>query len=201
MSAMMRLGSLLLVVAVLSGCTLLPSSQPVTFYRLPPPALAQSVAPGVDLDLRISRPSASALLAGTRIAVLPQDNQLSAYRGVRWVSPLPVLWREQLIEAFQQDGRLRHISSDSDSLRADIELGGVLRAFHSEYRQGHPVVIIRFDARLVDPKRRTILASRRFEVSETPQGAEVPAVVAAFGVAHDRLARELLDWLLAEQGR
>ncbi|GHA04900.1 ABC-type transport auxiliary lipoprotein family protein [Oceanisphaera arctica] len=188
------------VVLALSGCTLLPSSPPVTFYRLPPPALAPSVAPGsaerVDLTLRIIRPETSGLLAGTRIAVVPQDNQLSVYQNVRWVSPLPVLWRDQLIESFQKDGRLRHVGSDADNLRVDVELGGVLRAFQSEYRQGRPLVIIRFDARLIDPYRRTILASRRFDVSEIPQGPEVPAVVAAFGVAHDRLARELLDWLL-----
>jgi cholesterol transport system auxiliary component len=180
----------------LSGCTLLPSSPPVTFYRLPPPTLTPSSVPGIDLTLRVTRPETSGLLAGTRIAVVPQDNQLSAYQQVRWVSPLPVLWRDQLIEAFQQDGRLRHVGSDSDNLRADIELGGVLRAFQAEYHQGRPLVLIRFDARLVDPYRRTILASRRFEVVEIPQGTEVPAVVAAFGVAHDRLARELLDWLL-----
>ncbi|OIN10271.1 ABC-type transport auxiliary lipoprotein family protein [Oceanisphaera psychrotolerans] len=184
------------VVLVLSGCTLLPSSPPVTFYRLPTPMLAPGPAPGMDMALRVTRPETSGLLSGTRIAVVPQDNQLSVYQHARWVSSVPVLWRDQLIESFQQDGRLRYVGSDNDNLRVDVELSGVLRAFQSEYRQGQPVVIIRFDARLVDPERRTILASRRFDVGAVPQGTDVPAVVAAFGVAHERLARELLDWLL-----
>ncbi|MBM7455556.1 cholesterol transport system auxiliary component [Oceanisphaera litoralis] len=195
----------LFLLLTLSGCTLLPASPPVTFYRLPSPTQAPTQIPtqvsGMELTLRITRPETSGLLAGTRIAVVPQDNQLSAYQGVRWVSPVPVLWRDQVIEAFQQDGRFRYVGSDEDSWPVDLELGGVLRAFQAEYRQGRPVVVIRFDARLLDPHRRTILASRRFEVRETPQGAEVPAVVAAFGVAHERLARELLDWLPAARRR
>ncbi|MBR9857472.1 MAG: hypothetical protein GYB38_07175 [Gammaproteobacteria bacterium] len=197
MMAIRRWSFLLPVILMLSGCSLLPASPPVTFYRLPPPTLAPSSAPGIELTLRITRPETSGLLAGNRILVVPQDNQLSAYQGVRWVSPVPVLWRDQLIDTFRQDGRIRHISGDADSLQAELELGGSLRAFNSEYRQGRPLVIIRFDAQLVDPRDRRILASRRFEVTEPVPGVEVPAVVVAFGVAHERLARELLDWLLA----
>ncbi|GAA3715825.1 ABC-type transport auxiliary lipoprotein family protein [Oceanisphaera sediminis] len=196
MMTIRRWSFLLPVMLLLSGCSLLPASPPVTFYRLPPPVPVASPAEKGDLTLRITRPEASGLLAGNRILVVPQGNQIGAYQGVRWVSPVPVLWRDQLIEAFQQDGRLRHVGSDGDNLPADMELGGVLRAFQSEYRQGRPVVVMRFDARLLDSKRRTLLASRRFEASVIAQDAEVSAVVAAFGVAHERLARELLDWLL-----
>lgn len=196
MMAIRRWFFLLPVILMLSGCSLLPASPPVTFYRLPPPSLAASAAPKAAFTLRVNRPEASGLLAGNRILVVPQDNQLSAYQGVRWASPVPILWRDQLIDTFQQDGRIRHISGDAGALQADLELGGSLRAFNSEYRQGRPVVIIRFDAQLVDPRDRQILASRRFEVIEPAPSVEVPAVVEAFGVAHERLARELLDWLL-----
>lgn len=191
-----------------SGCSLLPTAAPVTFYRLPPVAeLSPDISPNASqgartvaaraITLRVKRPDTSGVLSGNRIAVIPQDNQQSAYEGVRWSASVPVLFRDQLIEALQHKAQIQHVVSDSDTLQADVELNGALRGFHTEYRQGQPVVVIRFDAQLVDPGSRTLLASRRFAVEARPQDAAVPAVVAAFGQAQARLANELQDWLLA----
>lgn len=199
MTAVIRSLALLALVWGLNACSLLPAPQPTRFYRLPPTAVTPSPAPKMAWTLRISRPAASDLLASSRILVVPEGDQLSAYQGARWSSPAPILWRERLMEAFIADGRIRHVSSDGDSLQADVELGGSLRAFQSEYQAGRPVVVIRLDAHLVETASRHILASHRFEAREPPQGSEVPAVVKAFGLASDRLARALIDWTLAQQ--
>ena len=192
----------LLLPMMLAACSLLPESSPVTFYRLPPPQIttAPMLAPGLQraMTLRVNRPETSGLLSGNRIAVIPQHNQLSAYQGARWAASVPVLFRDQLIDAWQQQGRIQHIVSDDEPLPADMELRGALRAFYTEYRQNKPLVLIHFDAQLVDPRSRSILASRRFAVKEASQTADVPAVVAAFGVAQARLANEMLSWILTE---
>ena len=44
----------------------------------------------------------------------------------------------------------------------------------------------------------SILASRRFEVSQPASDTSVPAVVNAFGQAGDQLAREVLEWTLTQ---
>jgi len=56
------------------------------------------------------------------------------------------------------------------------------------------VVVIRYDAHLASSGSQRILASRRFEVHQPSDGEQLEAVVAAFGQASERLARQLIDW-------
>lgn len=155
----------------------------------------------VDWGLRIARPSSDDLIGGTRIAVLPDGNRFSVYEGARWKLSAPELWRDHLLDAFHNDGRIRRLSSDGEMLGADFELGGMLRAFQVEYRGGEPEVVIRLDARLVDVRTRQILASRRFNVTEPVHNDQVPQVVEAFGRAGDRLAGRIVDWTVRESRR
>lgn len=188
----------LLLPVILGACSLLPESSPVTFYRLPPPPVVTPQEPVLQraVTLRVNRPETSGLLSGNRIAVIPQQNQLSAYQGARWAASVPVLFRDQLIDTWQQQAGIQHIISDSEALQAGIELRGTLRAFHTEYRQGKPVVVIHFDAQLVDPADRRLVASRRFATLAAPATDEVPDVVTAFGMAQARLSSDMLDWIL-----
>ncbi|WP_287027876.1 ABC-type transport auxiliary lipoprotein family protein [Pseudomonas sp. UBA6310] len=182
---------------LLSGCSALSQPETVDTYLLPGGHFASAAAPaGADGSLRVTRPKAAGGLEGTRIAVLPQPDRLSFYKGARWSDAAPVLLRDRLIEALRAGGGIARLSSDDDNLRADRELGGNLRAFQSEYQAGQPQVLIRFDAQLIDTRSRAILASRRFEVSQPVQGRAVPEVVDAFGRASDELALQVGGWVL-----
>ncbi|WP_319782498.1 ABC-type transport auxiliary lipoprotein family protein [Oceanisphaera sp. IT1-181] len=195
------LGVMGLSVTGLSGCSILPKTEPVVFYRLPPVESVYSrvwTPPSLPLTVRIKQPDSSGLLASNRIAVIPADNQLSAYQGARWASSVPILFRDQITDAWLQSGRIQHVINDSKPLAADRELAGSLRAFQTEYINGQPTVVIHFDAQWIDPNQRTLLASRRFSVTEPAVNPEVPAIVAAFGVAQARLSQALLEWVLTQ---
>ena len=193
----LRLLATLLLIGSLSACSILPKSQVLSIYRLPASSLPNH-AVSADWALRVNKPYSSQLLDSTRIAVLPPGDQISAYQGVRWSDRAPLLLRDRLIDAFLDDGRLKAVSSDDSRLQADLELDGDLRAFHSEYQNGQPVTRILFEARLVQSGTLRILASRRFNVSQTARDTSVPAVVNAFGEAGDQLAREVLEWTLSQ---
>ena len=140
------------------------------------------------------------MLDSPRIAVLPQGDRISAYQGARWSDRAPALFRDSLIGAFVDDGRVGAVSSDDSRLQADLELSSDLRAFQSEYRNGRPEVHILLDARLVQAGNQRILASRRFEVRQIANDTAVESVVKTFGAANDQLSRQLMDWVV-EQGR
>jgi cholesterol transport system auxiliary component len=182
---------------LLTACSILPASEPVQVYLLPSQNPPASQSSAVDWSLRLNTPQASQALGTTRIAVLPQDNQFSTYAGSRWSDPAPSLLRNHLLNAFQSDGRVRALSTDDDNLQADLQLGGELQAFQSEYRDGKVKVVIRLQARLADSSQR-ILATRRFEVVQPAAGTTVPEVVSAFGEASDQLAQQVLQWVLAQ---
>jgi cholesterol transport system auxiliary component len=184
------------VASALSACSLFPESTPQDIYRLPPSTVAASRGEAADIALRINHPAANDVLSSTRIVVVPEGNRLSVYTGARWSTPAPFLWRDHLLDAFRSDGRIARLSSAAEGLQADVELGGELRAFQTEYRAGLPEVVIRLDARLVEAASKRIIASRRFAVMEAVNGEDLPAVVDAFGRANDTLARELIDWTI-----
>ncbi|SFO75273.1 cholesterol transport system auxiliary component [Ectopseudomonas composti] len=192
--------SLLLAAGLLSACSILPQSEPLDIYLLPGAALPTQTQ-RVDWSLRINSPVSNQLLDGTRIVVLPEPGRVNTYQGVRWSERTPPLLRGRLLDAFHDDGRVQALSNEEQRLQADLELVSDLRSFHSQYRDGAAEALIQLDVRLVDARDQRILASRRFSVSQPATDTSVPAVVAAFGQAGDRLSRELVDWTLAEGQR
>lgn len=200
----MNLSPLLLSAALallLNGCSILPKAEPVDIYWLP---LAQNPAPKsavtpLPLSLRIIKPLSSQALNNPNIAVVPQGNLISNYAAARWSDPAPALLRNRILDAFQRDGRIQRLSTEDSNLQADIELGGELQAFQTEYRGQDADVVIRLDARLVRASDQRIIATRRFEVRQPLSDKMVPGVVAGFGQASDKLTGQLISWVV-EQG-
>jgi cholesterol transport system auxiliary component len=194
--------STLALTALLGACSVLPKSEPLTYYLLPAsPAPAQAERPQMAWSLRVDKPYANQLLDSPRIAVLPSGAQVAAYQGARWSDRAPILLRDRLIDAVRSDGRVAAVSSDDARLAADLVLSSDLRAFQSEYHDGQPAVHIVLEARLVQAGSQQIVATRRFEVRQPTADPSVDAVVAAFGQAGDRLANELVAWTLSEGQR
>jgi len=192
--------TLLLAATLLGACSILPQSEPLDIYLLPSAALPAQT-PRVDWSLRINSPVGNQLLDGTRIVVLPEPGRINTYQGVRWSERTPQLLRGRLLDAFQDDARVRALSNEEQRLQADLELVSDLRSFHSEYRDGTPHALIRLDVNLVNARSQQIIASRRFSVSQPASDTSIASVVAAFGQAGDRLSRELVNWTLAEGQR
>lgn len=186
---------------ILSACSVLPRPEPVDVYRLPPAQWSSSAAEALPLSLRIGRPSASAALAGVRLVVIPDGDRLSIYQGASWTDPAPVLVRERLLEAFRADGRIAALSSDEFRLQADYEIVSDLLAFHSEYHQGRPEVVVTLEVRLVRSMGRRIVASRQFSLREPAPGKEVEDIVSGLGQISTALSAQVVHWTLAELER
>ncbi|MDZ3994427.1 ABC-type transport auxiliary lipoprotein family protein [Pseudomonas sp. Teo4] len=198
MKPSLRLMALAATLSLATACSVLPKTEPVDTYRLPVNQASRSTTP-VDWSLRLNKPLASEVLAGPRIAVIPQGDVISSYKGARWSDPTPLLVRNRLLDGFQRDGRVQRLSADDSNLQADYELAGELLAYQSEYRPGGGVeVVIRYDARLVQGRSQRILASKRFEIRQPLTGTQVSTVVTGFGVASDQLAQQVVDWTVAQ---
>lgn len=187
--------------ALLGACSILPQSEPLDVYRLPAaPAPALANVPTQSWSLRLNKWQASEALNRPSIAVIPQGDVISSYKGSRWSDPAPVLLRNRLLDGFQRDGRVTLLSTDDSNFQADLELGGSLQAFQTEYQGTQASVVVRVDALLVRGYDQRILASRRFEERQPLSAVQVPAVVAGFGQASDRLTAKIVAWAV-EQGQ
>ena len=166
----------LLLASALSACTVLPDREPLP------------------LALRIITPSSSNALQTIRILVSPDGNTLSSYQGARWADPNPNLLREQLVQAFEQDGSFSAVTTETQSLQADVHLMSDLRQFQTRYQGEQASVIIELDAKLIDPSTREVLAAKRFSIRQPLQDTAIESVVNNFGTASEQLAGELLAW-------
>jgi cholesterol transport system auxiliary component len=185
-------------IALLGACSILPKAESPDIYRLPSTPLQRDSAPAVNWSLRVDTPNAERMIDSSRIAVQPQGDVVSVYQGARWSDTATTLLRNRFVDAFRDNGRIAALSSDESSLQADYSLSGDLRAFQSVYQNGQPVVVIRFDARLVKNSGLRIVATRRFDITQPVGGTAVPQVVAAFGQATDALASQLVSWTLQQ---
>ncbi|QXI00649.1 membrane integrity-associated transporter subunit PqiC [Pseudomonas monsensis] len=188
--------------SLLGACSILPQADPSDVYRLPPaqaPASASSAA-AQSWSLRLNKLQASEALNRPTIAVIPQGDVISSYKGSRWSDPAPVLVRNRLLDGFVRDGRVTLLSTDDSNFAADLELGGSLQAFQTEYQGSQASAVVRVDALLVRGYDQKILASRRFEERQPLSDVQVPAVVAGFGQASDRLTAKVVAWAV-DQGQ
>jgi len=189
-------------ISLISACSILPQAEPSDVYRLPAaqaPASASSAATQ-HWSLRLNKLQASEALNRPTIAVIPQGDVISSYKGSRWSDPAPVLVRNRLLDGFARDGRVTLLSTDDSNFAADLELGGNLQAFQTEYQGTQASVVVRVDALLVRGYDQRILASRRFEERQPLNDVQVPAVVAGFGQASDRLTAKVVAWAV-DQGQ
>lgn len=186
---------------LIGSCSILPKPEPFEVYRLPSVQNA-SASHGTPQrwSLRLTKLQSSEALNSPNIAVIPQGDVISHYKGSRWSDPVPVLVRNRLLEGFQHDGRVPLLSTDDSIFQTDLELGGNLQAFQTEYQGTNAGVVVRLDALLVRSYDQRILASRRFEVRQPLSSVQVPAVVAGFGQANDQLTAQVVNWTV-EQGQ
>lgn len=186
-----------LLLSLLAGCSILPKAEVPNVYLLPSAKMPAATGAQVSWTLRVTTPQASGLIDSSRIAVVPGQDTITTYKASRWSDRAPTLLRDRLVDTFRADGRVPAVSNDDTNLHADRELDGQLRSFQSEYENGGPVAVVRYDVQLVDAANHRILATKNFEVREPAAGKEVPQVVAAFGRASDALAAEVVAWSVA----
>ena len=188
--------SSLLLACLLSACSLLPTSEQVQIYRLPTITSAHNQAETLNWSLRLMTPHTNQTLDSVRIAVIPEGNLITNYKGIRWSERAPVLLRDRLLDAFQTDGRLQTITSDTSTFNVDVELTSELSAFQSEYRNGKPEIRIILDMHLVNSQSQQVITSHRFDVRQSSINSDTKSVVQAFGLACDSLSREVVDWTI-----
>lgn len=186
---------------LLAGCAIGGPKTEVSIYAPESRIQADAAWPMVDWQLTIGTPGAHALLDSQRIAVRPTPDRLQTYKGARWADTAPEMVQLSLLEAFEDSGRIAAVSSWGGG-RGDLGLYTDLRAFETIYESGQPKVVVEIQARLVKFRDGTgLVAARRFRTEVAPAGAEVEAVVAAFGDAMARTNADIVGWTLVEGER
>ncbi len=177
-----------------AGCTLLPKTEPLVRYELPAAAVPSMASSPLPLTVTVTAPLASQALNSDRILVMPEGNELAAYKGARWSDVAPLVLRSRMMLALRESGLVQMVVPGGSGLRPDVVLSSDLSAFQVRYVDGAPVVQLVLDAALIRPTNGKPLDARRFAIEQPVQGKDVPQVVQAYGQAVQTLNRQMLDW-------
>lgn len=181
----------------LGGCSILPQKEPLEVFVLGSSAAAIEV-PATRAILNVQQPKSSGMLSSANIVVMPRSHQLSAYKGVRWNAPLPLMLQEYLVRNFRATPVFKAVVDGDTRVKADYHLVTDLLAFQSSYigapAGGTPRIEVEVDAQLIDVANNTIVAQQHFSLTQPSSAAEVDAVVEAFNRAAARLSTAMLEW-------
>lgn len=191
-----RLSAVTAAVAVLGGCSLLATPDPVQLYRFGAgaevgngPVLAEPIQVALR---RIEFPDAS---KGDRMLGIT-GTEAAYIAGARWVSPAEDLYAQSLQESFlSQASRVRLIGRREltpTTRTLDIDV----RTFEARYEQAGtvPLIVISATARMLRLPERTVVSERTFTVSQPASENRVSSIVAAFDIASRDLNTLIVDW-------
>lgn len=117
--------------------SLLPESEPVSVYRLSSPDPQEWGGNSEDWTIvEIEVPQAPRGLSGDHIALLRDGQSLAYIEGARWISPVPRLLQNLVIDTFNAEQSQLAPARPEDGVRADYELHLDLRQFEADYDQG-----------------------------------------------------------------
>jgi len=166
-------------------------------YAPDPQAIAFPDWPQADRSLLIAMPTASRMLAGPRILVRPDGDELQVLRGAAWVQPPPEMLQTALLQMLEDAGKLRAVARHGTGISGDETLILELRRFELDYRHGAlPQAEIAVNAKLVRHQDLRLIATHTFTHTEPAASTDTGAAISALSGGLGKLVRQLAEWVL-----
>lgn len=184
-------------VAVLGGCSLLSTPDPVQLYRFGnlPSGVSEQASPASVVQVAMRRPEFAQAVREDRI--LGVTGTEAAYiKGARWVSSADVLFSDSLESAFAAQATRVRLIGPRELTRSNQALDIDVRTFEAryEYPGAAPVATIIARVRLLNAQERTVAAERVFTVEQPATENRVSAIVSAFDMATRDINTQIVAW-------
>lgn len=194
-----RLIWVLAAAALLPGCALLSTPDPVQMYRFGASEAAMQAAPpapaGALRPVSVRRIQFSEAARGDRILAVT-GTQAAYLAGARWVSPADQLFTEALERAFSDQSRATRLIGPREFSRSALALDIDVRSFEARYAHegALPVAHIAVRARILRSPAREVVDERIFTVNLPASDNRVSAIVAAFDTGVADVAGQIIAW-------
>jgi len=201
-STVFRMAPASLTAALLSGCALLSSPDPVQTYRFGGSSAAPSAAAqGAPVHVALRRIEFPQATEGDKILGVT-GSQTAYIKGARWISDARDLYTASLESAFlDQSAQVRLIGA-RETTPTDRALALDVRAFEARYPEpgAAPTVVVTVRARMLALPGRDVAAERVFTVERRAAANRVSAIVEAFDSATRDINTEIVTWADASVG-
>ena len=189
--------------ALLGGCALLSTPDPVQLYRFGDAAAVRANPPVVQpLPLALRRIDFPEAVRDDRI--LGVTGAEAAYiGGARWVSDAAQLYSDSVEQTFETQAQRVRLVGRGEGAAQGRALDLDVRTFEARYSapDAAPAATLVVRARLIDQRARAVVAEQTFSVSQPAAENRVGAIVAAFDVAVRDVNTQLVGWADANAAR
>jgi cholesterol transport system auxiliary component len=182
-------------VLTLAGCvSLLPKAEPAQLYRFQanlPAAGGPSTGPRVEIALA---PVQFAQAASSDRLLTVNGSEAAFIADSRWVAPADVLFRENLLRAFDSAGVAR-LADRAQAPASSMTMDVAVNDFEAQYRSGMnaaPTVVIQVNARLI--RDRAIVGEKRFTGEAQASDNRMSAIVPAYNEALTQVLKDMVAW-------
>ena len=192
----MKAISLTLLVSLLfTGCfTLRPATHEYTI--LPSYTAVQPIAQPIDATVKISATRSIPSLSSTQFYYLKGSSNISAYLYSRWSDTPSNMIDRSLYSMLQNQHLFTALVPAASSATADLVLESDLNAFYHRFHDGtNSEGFIDITYRLIDPKTKKTMASKRFVITEPSPSEDASGGVVALNHATHELSNQCISWL------
>ena len=184
-----------LLAVALSGCSVLPKSEPVQLLDPRPPT--ETATGSVDWSLSVARPESDRARDSTRVLVRTADARLQVLPAARWVAPAPDLIRTLTIRHLRDAGALGRV--EAAGAQTDRALLADLRRFELSEADGDALLAtIEIEFRLYGSASAELADRRLFRHTARAESGDAPDLLRAFEAALGEALGELTEWLIGQ---
>ena len=203
MTTVSTLPGLVLLLMLLTGCSVLPGPPPqateqYTLEYTADPQIAAAPGSGATV-LIVSAPRAHGGYDSARIAYMEKAYGLRYYTRSRWAATPARMLAPLLADAIQETGRFQALHRPPGSVAADMRLDTELIRFHQDFTVQPSVMRVTLRAQLVDLQAGRVLATRLFDVRQVAATEDAYGGVVAANHAVQQLLQELAQFCVDHQ--
>jgi cholesterol transport system auxiliary component len=187
-----------LVCLGLAGCALGGNVAPTTYDLIAPRSFAAAAKPA-KYQLVVNDPTSVHALDTDRIMVRPRADQISYYKGAAWSDRLPHLVQVRTIEALQNSGAVRAVTSSNDRVDGDYSLSMEIRSFQIDTTSGKAAADVDIFAKLIDNNSSKVVAAKGFSTRVASASDTPAAAVAALNQALTEVLQDTSTWVSARR--
>ncbi len=179
---------------LLSGCIIGGSTAPNAIFDLSAPA-DPDVRYQSNAQILIPKPRAIQALATSNIAVVSDGNEISYFPKVVWSDELPNLVQANLVETFENSGRIKAVGLPGEGLLINYQISTEIRAFQLNVSGGRRA-IVSIAAKIINDRNGRVVATEIFR-AEVPVPSDQPAAaVLGMNSAANAVFTDIAAWVL-----
>lgn len=192
---MKKIALLITIISLFTGCSVI---RPATYeYTILPSYTPMSeVANSINGTLKLSSTRSIASLSSTQFYYLKETSRIDAYLYSRWSDTPSSMIDRALYSSLQKQHLFGTLIPPTSSASANLILESDLNAFyHRFHNDSSSEGLIDITYRLIDPKTKTTIASKRFIITEPSPSEDAKGGVIALNNATLNLSLQCISWL------